>query len=135
MIGTGLTPEGINQNDMIYDFMNEMGTWINQTLTPQHTQNWVSSYSNRRYGGVTDDSIKAWHLLLKSVYNCTDGRNNLRQTVITAMPSFTIVPHVWFNPDDVYQAWDAILAAADKFAEEETFRQVTYNKGNLFISS
>lgn len=29
MIGTGLTPEGINQNDVIYEFMNE-NSWRKQ---------------------------------------------------------------------------------------------------------
>jgi len=72
MIGTGLTPEGINQNDMIYDLMNEMGTWINQTLTSQQVQHWVLSYANRRYGGISDSVVKAWQFLTKSVYNCTD---------------------------------------------------------------
>ena len=122
MIGTGLTPEGINQNDMIYDLMNEMGTWINQTLTSQQVQHWVLSYANRRYGGISDSVVKAWQFLTKSVYNCTDGHNNLRRTVITAMPSLNISPHVWFKPDDLYQAWDALVSAADKFGKMETFR-------------
>lgn len=122
MIGTGLTPEGINQNDMIYDLMNEMGTWINQSLSSTQIQDWVASYAARRYGTVNDSIVKAWRYLTKSVYNCTDGRNNLRVTVITALPSINIVPHVWFDEEDLYEAFDIFVAIADWFSNVETFR-------------
>ena len=31
MIGTGLTPEGIEQNDVVYELMNEMG-WRSEAV-------------------------------------------------------------------------------------------------------
>lgn len=31
MVGTGLTPEGIEQNDVVYELMNEMG-WRTQPV-------------------------------------------------------------------------------------------------------
>lgn len=34
MVGTGLTPEGINQNYVMYDFMNEMA-WRNEPVSLQ----------------------------------------------------------------------------------------------------
>ena len=36
MIGTGLTPEGINQNDVVYEFMNE-NIWRAQ---PRDIKDW-----------------------------------------------------------------------------------------------
>ncbi len=59
MIGIGLTPEGIEQNDIIYDFMMET-TWY---TSPVDLDIWVSNYTHRRYGFVDEDLINAWHLL------------------------------------------------------------------------
>ena len=43
MIGIGLTPEGINQNDVIYEFMME-NTW--RTAPADLAQWWVTVFSN-----------------------------------------------------------------------------------------
>jgi alpha-N-acetylglucosaminidase len=59
MIGIGLTPEGIEQNDIIYDFMMET-TWY---TSPVDLDIWVSNYTHRRYGVIDEDLISAWHLL------------------------------------------------------------------------
>jgi alpha-N-acetylglucosaminidase len=59
MIGIGLTPEGIEQNDIIYDFMMET-TWY---TSPVDLDSWISNYATRRYG-VEDEQINsAWYLL------------------------------------------------------------------------
>uniref|UniRef100_A0A803XVQ6 V-type proton ATPase subunit a n=2 Tax=Meleagris gallopavo TaxID=9103 RepID=A0A803XVQ6_MELGA len=46
MVGTGLVPEGIEQNDMVYELMNELG-WRHE---PLNLPAWVSRYAERRYG-------------------------------------------------------------------------------------
>ena len=77
MIGTGLTPEGIEQNDMMYELMNEMG------------------------------------------YYCI-GYNH--QSVFVRRPTLRIAPHIWYEPEDVFKAWDALVAVAEDFSHSETFR-------------
>ncbi len=59
MIGVGLTPEGIELNDIIYDFMMET-IWY---TSPVDLDKWVANYSHRRYGFINQDIINAWHLL------------------------------------------------------------------------
>jgi alpha-N-acetylglucosaminidase len=59
MIGVGLTPEGIEQNDVIYDFMMET-IWY---TSPVDLDKWVTNYAHRRYGFINQDIISAWHLL------------------------------------------------------------------------
>ncbi len=59
MVGIGLTPEGIEQNDIIYDFMMET-TWY---TSPVDLDIWVSNYTHRRYGVIDEDLMSAWHLL------------------------------------------------------------------------
>lgn len=59
MIGTGLTPEGINQNYVIYDLMSE-SAWRKE---PSDLQQWFRNYTIRRYGKVNEDIIRAWQVL------------------------------------------------------------------------
>jgi alpha-N-acetylglucosaminidase len=123
MLGTGLTPEGIFQNDMIYDLMNEMG-WRKDALTPVQLQDWVTSYAHRRYGGINKQITEAWQLLTRSVYNCTDGFHDHSSSVIVVRPSLSVSPHVWFSPGDVYAAWYNLVSVAEDFSKVETFRYV-----------
>ncbi|XP_031570381.1 alpha-N-acetylglucosaminidase-like [Actinia tenebrosa] len=121
MLGTGLTPEGIFQNDMMYDLMNEMG-WRSVGFTPTELQDWVISYAERRYGGINEQIAEAWKLLIRSVYNCSDVCEHHCNSVIVMKPSFNIAPHIWFNPEDVYAALYNLLSVADEFSNVETFR-------------
>ena len=66
MIGTGLTPEGIEQNDMMYEMMNEMG-YRTKALNSVELEDWIKYYALRRYGGTNDNIVKAWNLLIHSV--------------------------------------------------------------------
>lgn len=59
MIGTGLTPEGINQNYFIYDLMTE-SAWRNEVVD---LNEWTKNYTVRRYGISDDDIINAWVIL------------------------------------------------------------------------
>ena len=59
MVGIGLTPEGIEQNDVMYDFMMET-TWRDE---PVNVSQWFAAYSRRRYGQSVDELEKAWVIL------------------------------------------------------------------------
>ncbi|XP_047493816.1 alpha-N-acetylglucosaminidase-like [Penaeus chinensis] len=139
MVGTGLTPEGINQNYVMYDFMNEMG-WRQQA--PNVTQ-WAADYARRRYGGSDARLATAWQYLMRSVYDCQiflrfHGRhiiiaqrpklrpNYLRsvynessqtsnhgQYVLVTVPRLDRKPDgMWYNMTDVIAAWDLLVGVA-----------------------
>lgn len=59
MIGTGLTPEGINQNYVIYDLMTE-SAWRTE---PANLTEWFTNYTIRRYGRRDEYVIHAWQIL------------------------------------------------------------------------
>ncbi|XP_009894127.1 PREDICTED: bifunctional coenzyme A synthase-like [Charadrius vociferus] len=61
MVGTGLVPEGIEQNDMVYELMNELG-WSQE---PLDLPSWVTRYAERRYGAP---NAAAARLPFNSVY-------------------------------------------------------------------
>lgn len=64
MVGAGITPEGINQNYVIYDLMMEM-FWRTE---PANLTDWFGNYSIRRYGQINEHAINAWNYL-KVSYN------------------------------------------------------------------
>lgn len=59
MIGTGLTPEGINQNYVIYDLMTE-SSWRSD---PANLTEWFTNYTVRRYGVYNKNLVNAWIIL------------------------------------------------------------------------
>ena len=65
MIGTGITPEGINQNYVVYELALEMG-WNTDILT---VDDWFEFYSVARYGRKSAKLKAVWLKLLKSVYS------------------------------------------------------------------
>ena len=117
MIGTGITPEGINQNYVMYELMNEMG-WRSE---PVELAPWLEAYSHRRYGAMNEFTLQAWKLLGRSVYNATYGRHHTH-SVIVNKPSLTLQFTEWYKPEDVLQAWDALIRAADSCGMVEPFR-------------
>eukprot|EP00794_Sanderia_malayensis_P003266 gene3266-3747_t len=118
MQGTGMTPEGIEQNDFIYDLMAEMG-WRDSELD---VKKWTMAYSDRRYGLINEDARKAWQLLVKSIYNCTDNHANHNHDVPVSRPSFKVQKKFWYKLADIIGAWQKLLSAADLIGQSETFR-------------
>ncbi|MDD3907905.1 MAG: alpha-N-acetylglucosaminidase TIM-barrel domain-containing protein, partial [Bacteroidales bacterium] len=83
MMGIGLTPEGIEQNPVLYDLMLE-NVWRN---TPIDLESWLKDYAFCRYGKKNMHAERAWDLLSKSVYadSITSGGP---ESIITARPTF-----------------------------------------------
>lgn len=121
MLGIGLTMEGINQNYVVYEFMLENG-WRQK---PRNVTKWIQNYSQRRYGVFNGDVDYAWQKLKGSVYNCTTaGHQNFGLDVVTARPSLynRIKPEVWYDPEEVFVAWDHFLLAPEKFSGSKLFK-------------
>jgi alpha-N-acetylglucosaminidase len=69
MVGTGLTPEAIEQNPVMYELMMEMG-WRSTSFS---TADWVQQYASRKYGtalasGRQSAAGAAWELLRRTAY-------------------------------------------------------------------
>ncbi|XP_034938192.1 alpha-N-acetylglucosaminidase isoform X2 [Chelonus insularis] len=107
MIGTGLTPEGINQNYVIYDLMNEMA----YRKRPVNLDQWFKNYASRRYGCKNEYAVEAWKFLQNSVYNFNGTQRIRGHYVITRRPSMRISTYTWYDPSSVYNAWKFLLKA------------------------
>ncbi|CAG2113416.1 unnamed protein product, partial [Medioppia subpectinata] len=108
MLGIGLTPEGIEQNDIIYDFMTE-STWYS---APVDLNQWVTQYVRRRYNYINEDITKAWNLLQNSVF--TDGIkvHNHGEYTINKRPSLKSRSVLWYKPSDVFNAYKLFINAS-----------------------
>lgn len=64
LIGFGFAPEGIDNNEVVYELLADMG-WQNKEMD---LKNWIANYCIAKYGGYPNKMEKAWELLLQSVY-------------------------------------------------------------------
>lgn len=62
MIGVGITPEGINQNYVLYEFALERG-WVYESV---NIQEWFDQYTLGRYGVKNWNISSAWRKLVVS---------------------------------------------------------------------
>ncbi|KAJ3698239.1 hypothetical protein LUZ61_001944 [Rhynchospora tenuis] len=93
MIGVGMCMEGIEQNPIVYDLMSEMAF----RHDPVDVEEWLLLYSTRRYGKQIKGLKDAWKILLRTLYNCTDGAYNKNRDVIVAFPD--VEPSVILNEE------------------------------------
>ncbi|XP_020709840.2 alpha-N-acetylglucosaminidase [Athalia rosae] len=107
MIGTGLTPEGINQNYVMYDLMTEMA----YRREPADLDIWFEKYATRRYGAWNEYAVQAWQKLRTSAYDFNGPQRIRGKYVITRHPSTKINPWAWYKPEAVLSAWDLLLRA------------------------
>ncbi|XP_026736420.1 alpha-N-acetylglucosaminidase [Trichoplusia ni] len=136
MIGVGLTPEGINQNYVVYDLMLE-SAWRKSPV--QDLEAWVADYAERRYG--CKDAGEAWKYLLKSVYSF-NGINRVRgKYVVTRRPSFRIKPWAWYKSYDLFMAFQKLLFATNCYSDgyvidliDVTRQALQYRAEQLYIN-
>lgn len=64
LIGFGFAPEGIENNEIIYELLTDMG-WTENKID---LDKWIPSYCRSRYGGYPPKMAEAWKLLQQSVY-------------------------------------------------------------------
>uniref|UniRef100_A0A4W3HRA3 Alpha-N-acetylglucosaminidase n=1 Tax=Callorhinchus milii TaxID=7868 RepID=A0A4W3HRA3_CALMI len=134
MVGTGLAPEGIEQNDVVYELMNEIA-WHKESL---NLTDWFALYPQRRYGTKNHHAVAAWQLLLRSVYNCTVYMKNHNRSPLVHKPSLSLNTSLWYTKTDVYEAWSQMQAAASDLLTSETFKydliDVTRQSVQLLVS-
>ncbi len=64
LIGFGLSPEGIENNEIIYELLLD-ASWQNK---PINLDNWIKSYLSSRYGTASKESLELWKLLSENLY-------------------------------------------------------------------
>ncbi|XP_063869579.1 alpha-N-acetylglucosaminidase-like [Scylla paramamosain] len=115
LIGTGMTPEGIGSNYVIFDLLSEM-SWRSHI---RDVQEWAVQYSRRRYS-VQDENLEdAWKLLMSSIYNSSGPiRYHGTYTPLMLRPRLNPKTKMWYYLKDLVRAWDLLIGT--------TKEQMTY---------
>ena len=140
--GTGLTMEAIDQNPIVYEFMNEVSRYGGEmdanakaktkakantgtSLRLQRTSDWVRKYAERRYSlaapGVTDDQRNAaqaaWDILLPLAYSGYVGCYHPtcpRRSIVTTRPLLNLYQETAQPAGPLVEAWARLHQVAQK---------------------
>lgn len=108
LVGVGITPEGIHQNYVVYEFALEKA-WKYAQI---NHKKWLKYYAKARYGYRSENIEHGWMLLLKSVY-AFKGMENIRgKYTICRRPSLKLKQLKWYDEKLVQKALEKFLTAA-----------------------
>ena len=120
LVGIGATPEGIFQNEIVYDLLFDMA----HRSEPVSVSHWVQGYVTRRFGIGQDSEAQfqplydAYAVLAASVYNCTAGNWGVTKSFVELTPSLQMnstgfMPtEIWYDNGLLESALNMTLQAA-----------------------
>ncbi|NLU95216.1 alpha-N-acetylglucosaminidase [Chitinophaga sp. Ak27] len=145
--GTGIMPEGIHNNPVVFDLMLELAWHQEKT----DVKEWIKSYVRYRYGSDDADLQAAWQGLLATAYSSfPQYQEGPSESIFCARPTLTDRPvSSWgtrkrnYNTADFAAAVATFLKAAPKMKNNATYdidaidfqRQVNANKGEDIYTS
>ncbi|KAF2072415.1 hypothetical protein CYY_006272 [Polysphondylium violaceum] len=122
MVGIGLTPEAIEQTSVVYDLMSEM-SWRTE---PVNLTQWMTDWSERRYGKIVPELVEVWVSLSSTVYNANEpqARSNMGApfSFVAFRPGLNFRNNVWYDLEIIYKAWSLFSSVSDPYVlSTETF--------------
>lgn len=131
LVGFGLTPEGYEGNEIVYDLLLDQA-WSDK---PLDTQSYFQQWAATRYAGsraIPSSLYEAWELLRQNVYNNTnDAVPCVGTSIYQLEPSLTGLVNrtghwpaptaLFYDPSALQQIWSLMLSATK---EEPTLWQV-----------
>ncbi|KAI7832691.1 tim-barrel domain-containing protein [Gamsiella multidivaricata] len=116
--GMGVTAEGINNNEYIYQTMLEL-PWHSPKETINGTQH-LQQFIRRRYGATKATALvqDAWNKLRQTVWDCQSGQASQSKSFVEKLPALNMTNTdwlgtvFWYNQTIVVQAWDQLVRAA-----------------------
>lgn len=126
LVGTGMTPEGIENNPVMFELLTELA-WRSERF---RSADWLEEYIEARYGRRDAAVSQAWQLLARSVYGCP--RNNTQEgtheSAFCSRPTFNYrhtsefaATQDYYDPSDVVKAAELMLSAAGHFGDSSHF--------------
>jgi|HubBroStandDraft_1064217.scaffolds.fasta_scaffold13766_4 alpha-N-acetylglucosaminidase len=120
--GTGVMPEGIDNNPVAYDMALELA-WHGDHVDAGR---WVDGYAAYRYGRADPDISQAWALLLKTAYGPFEGGSEIVLCARPEMPPAHVTHwgslNVSYDPAVFARAVELFARASDRFKDSETYR-------------
>lgn len=142
--GVGMTPEGIENNPVMYELVMEL-PWRAERFTREQ---WLKGYVNARYGREDAAVQQAWAKLGSSIYNSPKKlvQQGTHESVFCARPAETVYQASswsemkdYYQPKEVIEAARLMVSAADLYRGNNNFeydlvdivRQAIAEKGRL----
>ena len=127
MAGFGFAPEGIENNEFVYELLADIG-W---TTEPIKLNEYVKNYSEARYGAFPEEVKKAYDELLKSCYN-----------TFTPYPRFLwqlVTPDIRRrgkvnNDADFMLAVENFLKCSDQLQSSELYQNDAIEMASFYLS-
>lgn len=116
LAGWGMDPEGIENNEVVYELMTDMG-WSGSSID---LQSWIPAYCRARYGAYPPEMATAWTLLLASAYSWHPTWNS--RQAWQCRPSLDPVAHGVESGPQFQQAVDSFLACAEQMSGKELYK-------------
>ncbi len=114
LIGFGISPEGIENNDIVYEFLTDL-EWTNNKVD---LNNWIKNYCLSRYGKISGNMEEAWEYLIKSVYSDSNRISiNFYQQRPGLNDRVKLLPHVDFD-----KAAKLFLSCSGGFEKNNLYR-------------
>ncbi|WP_417015734.1 alpha-N-acetylglucosaminidase [Alistipes sp.] len=115
LVGFGSAPEGLENNEVVYELLGDMG-WSRQAID---LDRWTENYCTARYGGCDTTMRAAWQLLRRSVYASLYSYPRFTWQTVDPDPRR---PNGHALNDDFGQAVKLFLDGADRYATSPLYR-------------
>lgn len=140
--GIGMTPEGIENNPVMYEMLLEL-PWRKNKFTREE---WLKGYVRARYGTDDPQLQRAWEILAATAYNCPEIREGTTESVFCARPAEDISSvsswgssRLYYKPEQFREAAECMLRVAEKYKGNNNFeydlvdvvRQTLADRGNV----
>ena len=133
MTGIGITPEGSQNNPVLYDLLFET-VWCDDASQPLEeidTEVWLRDYVTRRYGAEIENAYQAMRILENTVYKASLNMNGqgAPESYINARPATSIgAASTWgnakidYNMEDLEQAAKLLLIDYDILKDSDGYQ-------------
>lgn len=111
LMGYGVCPEGIENNEMLYEFLADIA-WQSEKID---IQEWVKKNALARYGSFTKEIEAAWGLFLRSSYNTFTDHPRLGWQYLDFGGSL-------HRSDDFLLGIETFLSCAEIFEDEALYK-------------
>ncbi|CAF1477286.1 unnamed protein product [Adineta ricciae] len=119
MIGVGITMEGINQNEIMYEFALEQ-SW-RSPLNETELNDWLVGFVMRRYSSnqtIPSSALYAWQDLGNSVYHLNPNR---AYSLMLRRPALDRGQSISFDLKVLLSAWELLVNSSDQL-DADLFR-------------
>ncbi len=127
LTGYGASPEGIEQNEAIYEIIADAG-WRGEKAD---LQEFLRRYSTARYGSCPDGVASFWNDIVKGPYgHCTNNARYLWQL----RPVNSRVPTMGID-ETYFKAIESFLSCAEELGENELYRNDAIAYAAMYLAA